>query len=210
MFSKFFALIFLVLLSPLIFLLFILVKLSSKGPFIFKQLRAGKYKKPFYMYKIRTMVKNAEDFKKKYLHLNEADGPVFKIRNDPRYTKIGKILSYSGLDEIPQLINILKGEMAFVGPRPLPVDEAEKVAKRYNTRFSILPGITSPWVVNGSHRLTFKQWMELDLDYLEKKSFLYDLKITLLTVKIMAVAFLYLCYKTSLAKKYFHAGKTFI
>jgi len=140
----------------------------------FKQKRMGKNKKVFTMYKFRTMVKNAEDLKSNIYHLNEADGPVFKIRNDPRYTKIGKFLSHTGLDELPQIINVLKGEMALVGPRPLPVDEAKKIPKKYGRRFSVLPGMTSPWIIKGAHNLTFKKWMELDLNYVKKKSLWYD------------------------------------
>ncbi len=141
----------------------------------FKQKRLGKDKKSFTMYKFRTMVDNAEDLKSKIYHLNEADGPVFKIRNDPRYTKVGKFLSHTGLDELPQLINVIKGEMALVGPRPLPVDEAKKIPKKYERRFSVLPGMTSPWIIKGAHRLTFKKWMELDLEYVKNKSIKYDL-----------------------------------
>ncbi|OGG02906.1 hypothetical protein A2W14_00115 [Candidatus Gottesmanbacteria bacterium RBG_16_37_8] len=136
----------------------------------------------FTLYKIRTMVKNAEKFKNKYRSLNEADGPVFKIRNDPRYTQVGRFLAYYGLDELPQLINIIKGEMSFVGPRPLPVEEALKIPKRYNMRFSVLPGITSSWVVAGAHKLSFRRWMEKDMEYIRKKSIWYDLKIILQTI----------------------------
>ncbi len=167
---------------PLWAIFYILVKLTSKGQFIFRQKRLGKDKKPFVMYKIRTMVERAEDLKSKIKNLNEADGPVFKIKNDPRYTKIGKFISHTGLDELPQLINVIRGEMSFVGPRPLPKNEADKVPKKYGRRFSVLPGITSPWVVGGSHRLSFKQWMELDLNYVKKKSLWYDLEIAIKTI----------------------------
>jgi len=148
----------------------------------FKQKRLGKDRKPFFIYKFRTMVENAEDLRSRIYHLNEADEPVFKIRNDPRYTKIGRFLARSGLDEIPQLINILKGEMALVGPRPLPVMEANKVPKKYNKRFSVLPGITSLWVVRGADHSSFNQWMEDDIEYIKNKSFWYDLKIIILTI----------------------------
>ncbi len=189
MVQKIIALVLLVLASPLLLFLYFAVKLSSKGPFIFKQLRAGKDKKPFYIYKIRTMVENAESLKKKYLHLNEADGPVFKIRNDPRYTKVGKILSHTGLDELPQLMNIVKGEMAFVGPRPFPLDEAEKVQKQYTKRFSVLPGLISLWVIKGGHKLSFKEWMELDLEYINNKSFINNVVILLNTLILITKIF---------------------
>lgn len=156
----------------------------------FKQKRLGKDKKPFYIYKFRTMVEDAENLKSKIKNLNEADGPVFKIFNDPRYTKIGRFLAHTGFDEIPQLINIVKGEMALVGPRPLPVDEANKVPRKYARRFSVLPGITSLWVVNGADHSSFKKWMEDDLEYIKNKSFLYDLKIIILTIWMLLKQFI--------------------
>ena len=176
------ALFLLILVSPLLLVFYILVKATTKGPFIYRQRRLGRDKKPFIMYKIRTMVENAESLKSKVKGLNEADGPAFKIRNDPRYTKVGKFVSHTGLDELPQLVNIIKGEMSFVGPRPLPKEEASKVPKKYERRFSILPCITSPWVVQGSHKLTFREWMELDLEYVKKKSLWYDFEIAAKTV----------------------------
>ena len=137
------------------------------------------------------MVEEAEVLKDKYRHLNEADGPVFKIRHDPRYTKIGKFLAHTGLDEIPQLINIVKGEISFVGPRPLPVEEGLKVPKIYEKRFSILPGITSAWIVKGAHKLTFDQWMRLDLEYVKNKSFWYDIKILTSTAILILKLIIY-------------------
>jgi len=178
-FERLLALFLLIFLSPLLVILYILVKFTSQGPFFFKQLRAGKNKKPFWIYKIRTMVENAEDLKEKIKHLNQADGPVFKVYDDPRFTKIGRFLAKIGIDELPQLINIAKGEMSFVGPRPLPLDEAKKIPKKYERRFSVLPGIFSSWVATGAFHNDFKKWMELDLKDVENKSFWYDLKIIL-------------------------------
>lgn len=175
---------------PLWIIFYLLIKLTSRGPYLFKQKRLGKNKKPFFIYKFRTMVENAEDLKSGIYRLNEADKPVFKIRYDPRYTKIGRFLAHSGLDEIPQLINIIKGEMAFVGPRPLPIDEAKKVPKKYERRFSVLPGVTSLWVIKGADHSSFKKWMEIDLEYLKNKSFLYDLKIIILTTWMMLKLFI--------------------
>ena len=123
------------------------------------------------------MVENAEDLKEKIKHLNQADGPVFKVYDDPRFTKIGRFLAKIGIDELPQLINIVKGQMCFVGPRPLPLDEAKKIPKEYEKRFSVLPGIFSSWVVYGAFHDNFKKWMELDLKDVENKSFWYDLKV---------------------------------
>lgn len=178
---------------PLLVILYTIVKLTSKGPFIFKQKRMGKDKKIFTMYKIRTMVEGAETQRfhstssgqAKLEALNEADWPAFKIYNDPRYTKIGKFLAHTALDELPQLINIIKGEMSFVGPRPLPVDEAKKVPKKYEKRFSVLPGMTSLWIVKGADHRSFKEWMEWDLEYIKNKSFYYDAKILLLTLGLI-------------------------
>jgi len=143
----------------------------------------------FWIFKIRTMVEDAESLKLKVKRLNEADGPVFKIRNDPRYTHVGAFLSHIALDELPQLINIVRGEMAFVGPRPLPKKEALAVPKKYGKRFSVLPGMTSSWIVAGAHSLTFKKWMELDCTYVKEHSILGDIKILLCTVGIILQAF---------------------
>ncbi len=170
---------------PFFGLLWLVVRLEDNGPLLFKQKRIGKKKKPFIVYKIRTMVLGAERLKKKYTHLNEADGPVFKIYNDPRHTRVGRFLTRTGLDELPQLINVIKGEMSLVGPRPLPIDEARRAPKRYEKRFSVLPGITSLWVVRGSHQLSFDEWMKLDLQYVENRSPWQDLSIMLLTGLLM-------------------------
>ncbi len=188
MFQRLIALILFIFVLPFFILFFILVKLVFKQQFIFKQKRLGKNKKPFTIYKIQTMVKDAEVLKSSYLHLNQADGPVFKIFNDPRYTKIGKLLSKTGLDELPQLINIMKGDMAFVGPRPLPVDEAKQIPAKYHKRFTILPGITSSWVTKGSHKLSFEEWMELDIHYVKNHSLILDLHIALKTIVLLLKA----------------------
>ncbi|NCO31794.1 sugar transferase [bacterium] len=180
--DQIFAVVILLITLPLWIVFYFLIKLTSPGFFLFKQKRSGKDKKPFFIYKFRTMVENAEDLKSKIYNLNEANGPVFKIHNDPRYTKFGRLLAHSGLDELPQLINVIKGDMAFVGPRPLPVNEAKKVPKKYERRFSILPGMTSLWVIRGADHSSFKKWMKDDLEYIKNKSFWYDLKIIILTV----------------------------
>lgn len=179
------AFIFLLISIPIFLILFILVRLASNGQFIFKQKRMGKNKKIFTMYKIRTMVENADELKKHYINLNEADGPVFKIKEDPRYTKLGKFLSYTGLDELPQLINVLNGDMALVGPRPLPVEEALQIIQKYPERFTVLPGITSTWILEGAHKLSFKQWMALDSAYVKNRSFLFDSYIMAKTIMLV-------------------------
>lgn len=183
--QKLLATFFLIVFSPLFLLLYLLVRVTSKGPFIFKQKRAGKNKKPFYVYKIRTMVANAEAQKLKLKNKNEADGPVFKIHDDPRYTKVGRFLAHTGIDELPQLINIIKGDMVFVGPRPLPVYEAEKVPKKYERRFSVSPGISSLWAAEGAEHSDFNKWMKQDLEYVKNKSFWYDLTITKKTIGLI-------------------------
>lgn len=172
--DKIFAALLFIILFPLWAVFYFLIKLTSTGPVLFKQLRTGKNKKPFLIYKFRTMVANAEDMKKQLQRLNETDWPVFKIHNDPRYTKLGKFLSHTGLDELPQLINVIKGNMSLVGPRPLPVLEAKQIPAKYQGRFSVLPGITSPWILLGSHKISFKEWMESDLAYIKDKSVGYD------------------------------------
>ena len=131
------------------------------------------------------MIVSADQKKESLMSLNERTGPVFKIRNDPRFTKIGKFLSHTGLDELPQLINIVKGDMTFVGPRPLPVDEAQNVPQKYHKRFSVLPGITSPWVIKGPYQLTFDEWMEFDLSYISSKSQYYDIIVCFKTMSMI-------------------------
>lgn len=181
--EKLFAFILLIIFSPLFIIIYPLVRLTSPGPFLFKQKRAGKDKKTFTIYKIRTMIVNAEKLKNKVA--NEADGPVFKNFNDPRFTKIGRFISRLGLDEIPQLINIIKGEMSFVGPRPLPIDEAKKIPKIYKKRFSVKPGIFSSWVASGAFHNDFKKWMMLDVKDVENKGFFYDLKVFLKSARFV-------------------------
>src|SRR3989344_8917179 len=192
MFERIIALLLYILLLPVLFIFYMVIKLTSQGPFLFKQLRVGRNKTPFTIYKIRTMYAGAEKDQYKFQKINEASGPVFKIKNDPRFTKIGKWLAHTGLDELPQLLHIVKGEMAFVGPRPLFIDEAKKIPKKYEERFSVLPGITSPWVVKGSHKLTFDEWMKLDIEYVRKKDIAVDVKIAL---KTLAVILHNLCHR---------------
>lgn len=187
MIERLFALIILFFLFPIFLIFYIIVKFDSKGPFLFKQKRLGKDKKPFYIYKIRTMIENAEELKKDLIKKNEAKGPVFKIKDDPRYTKIGRWLAKKGLDELPQLINILKGEMSCVGPRPFPINEALKIPKKYQSRFSVKPGIISTWAVSGAFHNDFEKWMEMDLKDIKNKSFFWDLLIIIKGIKLFFV-----------------------
>ena len=174
-----------VLFFPVILIIALLIKLTSGRPIFFRQRREGLKGKIFDLIKFRTMIVGADREQKKYMHLNEADGPVFKIQNDPRYTKIGKILAQTGLDELLQLINVLKGEMSLVGPRPLPVYEATKLTKAQKARELVKPGITSSWVVRGSHKLKFREWMRLDREYVENAAFYKDLKIIFQTATMI-------------------------
>lgn len=173
----------LTLLSPTFLVVAALIKLTSHGPVFFLQERIGRNKRRFNVYKFRTMVPNAEKLMAKLEALNEASGPVFKIRNDPRITRIGKFLRRSSMDELPQLLNVLKGDMSLVGPRPLPVRDYEGFSEDWQRRrFSVKPGITCLWQVNGRSDISFEEWMLLDLEYMDEWSFWLDLKILAKTV----------------------------
>ncbi len=166
-----------------VFAVICLVLFFSQGPpIIFKQKRTGYKGKTFLIYKFRSMIMEAESRKKSLKKLNEVGGPVFKITDDPRFTGVGKILSKIGLDELPQLINVLKGEMSIVGPRPLPLNEADRLSQTDFKRHIAKPGITSEWVTNGSHDMSFQKWMKLDGEYLEKANFFLDLEIAIKTI----------------------------
>lgn len=171
--------------APLSLIISVIIKLTSSGPILFTQKRVGKSGKVFRFIKFRTMNESAERQQKRLRHLNEADGPVFKIRDDPRFTRIGKLLARTGLDELPQLINVLKGEMSLVGPRPLPVNEARKLSQSQKIRELIKPGITSTWVIRGTHNLSFREWMRLDKQYALKASLRGDIEILFKTLLIV-------------------------
>ncbi len=187
LFDLVFSIIGFIILFPLAFLIVFIFKPINKGPILFKQKRVGKNGNIFTLYKLRTMRQGAESERgnKELEKLNIADGPVFKISNDPRLTPLGKVLWKSGLDEVPQIINVIRGEMSFVGPRPFPVYEAEKLKKYEKTRELILPGIISSWVISGSHNLKFEQWMDLDRRYVEKATLLTDLSIVYKTTMLL-------------------------
>ena len=165
-----FIIIIIICLLPLFVFLAVLIVLASGLPILYSQKRIGKNGKPFMMYKFRTMHTNAESEQKKYQRQNEADGPVFKIHDDPRLTTIGKFLSHTGLDELPQLYNVICGDMALIGPRPLPVGEAYKLTKWQKERQNGKPGIISPWILEGYHKQSFDNWMKSDIVYIQKKS----------------------------------------
>lgn len=171
------------LFAPLMLLIAVSIKLSSSGPVLFRQERIGYNRRRFKMLKFRTMIKDAETMIEKLEHLNESDGPTFKIKNDPRITPFGHFLRRTSLDELPQLFNILLGDMSIVGPRPLPVRDVEGFTERWHKRrFSMRPGLTCLWQINGRNELSFWEWMRLDLEYIDNWSISLDLKIMFKTV----------------------------
>ena len=177
----------LLLVSPVMIVVAIIIKLTSRGPVFFKQMRSGLNGAPFTIYKFRTMVTNAEQLKHELAAMNEMTGPVFKITSDPRVTPIGKWLRKSSLDELPQLFNILKGEMSIVGPRPLPVDETKRINDAaHRRRLSVKPGLTCLWQVSGRSEIKeFKDWVRLDLEYIDNWSLWLDIKIILRTFPVV-------------------------
>jgi len=161
------------------FFIAIAIFCTSGWPIFYLQKRMGKGGIPFVMWKFRTMCKDADTQKQTLLKQNETDGPVFKIYNDPRHTPIGRLLSHTGVDELPQLFNIVRGDMTFVGPRPFPVDEAVRIPMHIrHIRESVLPGILFPYIYEGYHEKSFLVWMENDLRYVQKKSLWGDVVIT--------------------------------
>lgn len=181
------ALLLLLILSPVFIILALAIKLSSPGPVLFKQKRSGINGAPFTIYKFRTMVTNAEQFKHELAAMNEMSGPVFKVTNDPRITAVGKVLRKYSLDELPQLFNVLRGEMSLVGPRPLPVDEVKRFDNlAHRRRLSVKPGLTCLWQISGRNQITdFKDWVRLDLEYIDNWSLWLDLKILLQTIPVV-------------------------
>lgn len=177
-----------ILLSPALLFLSVLIKLTSRGPVIFKQVRVGLRGRKFNMYKFRTMVHNAETLRKDLDAVNEVDGPVFKIKNDPRITSIGKFLRRTGLDELPQLFNIMKGEMSLIGPRP-PLESETLQYKRWQLRrLSVKPGLSCFWQIKEDrNNIKFEKWMELDLAYIDNWSLRLDFMIFLKTIKTVLI-----------------------
>lgn len=174
-----------ILLSPIFIIVGAIIKLDSKGPVIFSQKRVGKDGKEFKMYKFRSMVINAEELKKKLMAQNEMSGPMFKMKDDPRITKIGKFIRKTSIDELPQLINVLKGEMSLVGPRPsLPKEVAEFEAWMMR-RLDVKPGLTCYWQVSGRNNIDFNDWMKLDIKYVEDRSLWLDIKLIFKTFFVL-------------------------
>jgi exopolysaccharide biosynthesis polyprenyl glycosylphosphotransferase len=172
------------ILSPIMLAIAILIKLTSKGPIIFKQERVGLRGRKFYMYKFRTMVYNAEELRARLEVFNESDGPTFKIKKDPRITSIGRVLRKTGLDELPQFFNVLKGEMSLIGPRPPLPSEVEKYERWHLRRLSIKPGITCTWqIIPNRNEVVFDTWMKLDIQYIDSWSIKKDFQLFIRTIR---------------------------
>jgi exopolysaccharide biosynthesis polyprenyl glycosylphosphotransferase len=177
----------LVLLSPIFATVAIAITVVSPGPILFAQERYGLNKRRFRMLKFRTMCRNAENLQSSVEHMNEAAGPIFKIRDDPRVTALGKLLRKTSLDELPQLYNVLRGEMSLVGPRPMSIRDVALFSEAWlMRRFSVKPGITGLWQVSGRSNVSFDRWMELDLKYIDGWSLLLDVEILLKTLPVVA------------------------
>jgi exopolysaccharide biosynthesis polyprenyl glycosylphosphotransferase len=169
--------------SPVMIMAALLIRITSPGPILFVQKRVGLNKRLFSMYKFRTMITGAEEYQSQLEHLNEATGPVFKIRNDPRITAIGNLLRKTSIDELPQLFNVLRGDMSLVGPRPLPLRDYKGFSEDWQRRrFSVRPGITCLWQINGRSSTPFHEWMQLDMQYIDGWSLWLDFKILFKTI----------------------------
>ena len=175
-----------VLLSPIFLIISILIKIEDpKGSIFFVQKRNGKYGKVFKMYKFRSMVHNAEELLESLQEQNEQTGPVFKIKDDPRVTKIGRIIRKTSLDELPQLFNILKGDMSLVGPRPPLPQEVKQYTPYQMQRLLVKPGLTCIWQTSGRNTIAFDEWVEMDLEYIRKRNLRLDIKLIFKTVRVL-------------------------
>ena len=176
----------LILASPIMLIVAILIKLEDpKGTIFFSQIRNGAYPGTFKMYKFRSMYIDAEERLQELMYLNEQSGPAFKIKDDPRITKVGKFIRKTSLDELPQLFNVLKGEMSLVGPRPAIPREVEQYTDYQKQRLFVKPGLTCIWQVSGRNNIEFDQWVELDIEYIKTRSLWLDIKLILLTIPAM-------------------------
>ncbi len=171
-----------ILLGPLLLAIAIAIKLNSPGPVLYRSRRVGEGGRVFAFLKFRSMVRNAEMLRDELLHLNEVDGPVFKIARDPRITRVGALLRRSSLDELPQLWNVWRGDMSLVGPRPPIPEEVRRYSPAQLRRLSVRPGLTCLWQVSGRSHVGFDEWMSLDLAYIERRSLRLDVAILLRTI----------------------------
>lgn len=174
-----------VLLMPVLVITAIAIKVDSKGKVIFVQQRVGYNGKKFKMYKFRSMVSNAEELKAGLLDKNEMSGPMFKMKDDPRITKVGKFIRKTSIDELPQIFNVLKGDMSFVGPRPSLPSEVENFEPWMMERLSVKPGLTCYWQVSGRNDIDFEDWMKLDIKYVKERNLLVDAKLLLKTFFVL-------------------------
>ena len=172
----------LLLLSPVMATAALAVKLSSPGPIIFRQLRVGRDGRPFVFYKFRTMAAESSSRQASLRPYNEQTGPVFKMRSDPRVTRVGRLLRKTSVDELPQLWNVLRGEMSLVGPRPPTLDEVQEYERWHHRRLNLTPGLTCIWQVSGRSLVGFTDWVRMDIEYAERRSFLLDLRILVRTI----------------------------
>lgn len=175
----------LIALSPIFLIVSILIRLESKGEIIFKQKRVGLNGEEFEIYKFRSMVANAEELKEKLAEENEMSGPMFKMKDDPRITKVGKFIRKTSIDELPQLINVVKGEMSLVGPRPSLPKEVAEFEEWMNERLLVKPGLTCYWQVSGRNNVDFEDWMKLDIKYVRERNFWLDIKLILKTILVL-------------------------
>lgn len=167
----------LIVLSPVFLITSIAIKMEDGDPVIFTQERSGMEGKPFKMFKFRSMIKNAPEMHESLLEQNELDGPAFKMKDDPRVTKVGKVIRRTSIDELPQFVNVLKGEMSIVGPRPLPTYEQKLCDTYQNQRLLMKPGITCYWQVSGRNDISFDEWIEMDLKYISEASLWTDTRL---------------------------------
>jgi lipopolysaccharide/colanic/teichoic acid biosynthesis glycosyltransferase len=172
----------LVLSAPILLVAAFLIKTESRGPVFYRSTRVGRGGRPFTFLKLRSMIDGADRTRQTLNHLNECDGPVFKISRDPRVTRIGRVLRTSSIDEIPQFLNVLRGEMSLVGPRPPIPEEVAQYEPWQMRRLEVRPGITCLWQISGRSRIGFQEWMRLDLEYIKHQSFAMDVKILIRTV----------------------------
>ena len=173
----------LIVLSPLLLIIAAAIKLTSRGPITYAQDRCGLSKRAFWMYKFRSMCVDADRMQASLEERNEASGPVFKIREDPRITRLGRLLRKTSLDELPQLWNVLRGDMSLVGPRPLPWRDVQRITKPSDMRrFSMRPGITCLWQIQGRNNIDFERWVELDVEYIDTWSLSLDARILIKTI----------------------------
>ncbi|CDM69232.1 putative Glycosyltransferase [Clostridium bornimense] len=175
----------LVLLCPILLIVAIAIKIESKGPVIFSQKRIGLKGREFKMYKFRSMVEDAEELKKDLMKKNEMSGPMFKMKDDPRVTRVGRFIRKTSIDELPQLINVIKGDMSLVGPRPSLPKEVKKFKPWMKKRLDVKPGLTCFWQVSGRNSIDFEEWMKLDIKYVEERSFWVDINLIFKTFFVL-------------------------